>query len=145
LSNSIPQNDNDTTVKLRAGIDVNIKVKPTLLDGSAGTTETVTQNVELYGPGDIVGIDSKVVIKVEPENRITNFEPNYLPYIDFYEEDFPWRYTPAKALDNRLRPWLTLVVLSEDEFQEGKNIQGKPLPYFTLIEWSEYSRYFSKT
>ena len=27
--------------------------------------------------------------KTEPRNWITNFEPNYLPYIEFYEEDFP--------------------------------------------------------
>ncbi|HNB82654.1 MAG TPA: hypothetical protein PLP14_11170, partial [Chitinophagaceae bacterium] len=46
--------------------------------------------------------------------------------------DFPWRYTPAKANGNRLRPWITLVVLSEDEFEEGKNMNHKPLPYFRI-------------
>lgn len=144
LSNSIPQNDNDTSVKLRANINVQLKVTPTLPDGKAGTVETVTQNVELFGPGDIVGIDSKSVVKVEPRNLITNFESNYLPYIDFYEEDFPWRYTPAKVNGDRLRPWLTLVVLIEDEFEDGKNIQGKPLPFFKLKDGIKAADIFPK-
>ncbi len=54
----------------------------------------------------------------EPRHWITNFETNYLPFVEFYEEDFPWRYTPASHSDGgrRLRPWLTLVVLDEGEF-----------------------------
>lgn len=132
LSNSISQADKDTNVKLRAHITVDLKIKPTLLDGSTGTIETVPQTVELYGPGDIVGIDSSAIVRIEPRNWITNFEPNYLPYIEFYDEDFPWRYTPAKPDGDRLKPWLALVVLSEDEFEEGKNMQNRPLPYFTL-------------
>ena len=144
LSNSIPQNDNDVAVKLRAKIDVHLKVTPTLLDGKAGADGDVVQNVELFGPGDIVGIDSKTVVKVEPRNWITNFEPNYLPYIDFYEEDFPWRYTPAKVNGDRLRPWLTLVVLSEDEFENGKNMEGKPLPYFKFKDGIKVADVFPK-
>ena len=144
LSNSIPQADHDSAVKLRASIDVNLKVTPTKLGGVTGADETVTKNIELYGPGDIVGIDSKAIVKVEPRNWITNFEPNYLPYIDFYEEDFPWRYTPAKAQGNQLRPWLTLVVLSDDEFEDGKNMQGKPLPYFSLKDGKKTENIFPK-
>ena len=38
-----------------------------------------------------------MVVRTEPLNRITNFEPNYLAFIEFYDEDFLWRYTPARA------------------------------------------------
>ena len=144
LSNNIPQADNDPAVKLRASIDVQLLVTPTLLNGTAGADESVIQNVKLYGPGDIAGIDSKAVVKVEPRNWITNFEPNYLPYIDFYEEDFPWRYTPAKAAGDRLRPWIALVVLSEDEFEDGNNMQDKPLPYFKFREGIKAADVFPK-
>ena len=44
--------------------------------------------------------------------------------VEFYDEDFPWRYTPA-APDGarlRLRPWIALVVLEEDEFEDGRNV-----------------------
>ena len=59
---------------------------------------------------------------------ITNFEPNYLAAIDFYDEDFPWRYTPV-APDT---PGIgcgrgsCCVVLEEDEFEDGtKNADGR--------------------
>lgn|SRR4026209_1489440 len=65
---------------------------------------TAPRDVELYGPGDIVGIDTRLVLKTDPLNYITNFEPNYVAYIDFYDEDFPWRYTPlTPESDRRLK------------------------------------------
>ena len=100
----------------------------------AAITQSIHNDVEMYGPGDIIGIDSRIIIKSEPRNWITNFEPNYLPYVDFYEEDFPWRYTPVKPTGERLRPWLTLVVLKESEFEEATTGQTKPLPSFKLKE-----------
>jgi len=94
------------------------------------------KDVPIYGPGDIVGIEQRAVIKTEPRNWITNFEPNYLPYIDFYDEDFPWRYTPAKPDSSkaRLRPWLTLVVLKADEFKEAANVKDRPLPFVEVLD-----------
>ena len=73
-------------------------------------------------------------MKVDPRNWITNFESNHLPYIEFYDEDFPGatcRRGPMAA-STGLRPWIALVVLKETEFTDGKNVQGKPLPYFDL-------------
>ena len=100
--------------------------------GGAPLTQPISQNIALYGPGDIVGFDcASECVRTEPRNWITNFESNYLAAIDFYDEDFPWRYTPA-APDStglQLRPWIALIVLKESEFQEGKNTADRPLPY----------------
>ena len=131
LSNNILQGDN-SSAKTRASINVRLTVSPTNVDGSAGTDQPVENDIELYGPGDIAGIDAKAIIKTEPHNWITNFEPNYFPYIEFYEEDFPWRYTPARPAGDRLRPWITLVLLTDDEFENGQNVKDKPLPFFKL-------------
>src|SRR5262245_52222940 len=111
-ANNISQADGDATVKVRAAMPLDVTLIGTKLDGGTDQ-QIVKRNVSLYGPGDIVGIDKKTVVKTDPVHRITNFEPNYLPYIDFYEEDFPWRYTPAAAdvAKSRLRPWIALVVL----------------------------------
>src|SRR3989338_9083510 len=69
-----------------------IKAKITATkNGGAPTYDQVLQDVDLVGPGDIIGIDQNVVIKTEPKHWVTNVEPNYFPYIQFYEEDFPWR------------------------------------------------------
>lgn len=105
-------------------------------------SQSFDKTIELYGPGDIIGIDPKTIVKTEPRNWITNFEPNYLPYIEFYDEDFPWRYTPSAATRDRLIPWLTLVVLTEEEFEDGKNILNRPLPFFTLKDSTDASGAF---
>ncbi|MCB0575848.1 MAG: hypothetical protein KDC61_14925, partial [Saprospiraceae bacterium] len=130
LANKILQPDQDP-VKLRASFHLELKLDGKAVEGGGTLSETIARDVQLYGPGDIVGIDPRAIIKTEPRNWITNFEPNYLPYIDFYDEDFPWRYTPSKADEpaHRLRPWLALVVLEEGEFEDGKNLIDKPLPF----------------
>ena len=112
----------------RASIAVNFLVSTPPF--SAG--EPVSKSPQLLGPGDIVGINSRAIVKTEPRNFITDFEANYLPYIEFYEEDFPWRFTPARAVgnDDRLRPWIFLIVLTEDEFDE-KGLVG-PLSAFEI-------------
>lgn len=134
LANKIDAADLNQTVKIRATINIAVAISGTGVD-AVPDNATVTKDLALYGPGDIVGIESRAVVKVEPRNWITNFEPNYLPYIEFYDEDFPWRYTPAapKTDTHRLRPWIMLVVLEEGkEFEDGKNSAGKPLPFITL-------------
>ncbi len=116
----------------RATIPVELLVEGENVEGTGKQSITVSKDIEIYGPGDITGLDSQSIVKVEPRNWITNFEPNYLPYIDFYDEDLPWRYSPDTPTNHRLMPWLALVVLKESEFIDGKNIKDKPLPFITL-------------
>src|SRR5438445_306833 len=128
IAGKITSADLDAAVKLRGTIAVELEVTG---DGGPGAPvrNPVHKDVQLYGPGDIVGIESRAIVRVDPRDWITNFEPNYLPSIEFYDEDFPWRYTPAKPASNRLRPWIVLVVLEEGEFRDGTNIKDKPLPF----------------
>ena len=68
--------------------------------------------MRLHGPGDVIGIDQRLVVRTDPKPHATNFEPNYFAIVDFDPPDFPWMLTPAKAQDDkRLRPWLVLIVL----------------------------------
>lgn len=120
---------------VRATVKVKLDLVGTGID--ADKHAPVERDVSIYGPGDIVGIDAKAIVRTEPRNWITNFEPNYLPFIEFYDEDFPWRYTPAPAdgVKHRLTPWIALAVLEEGvEFDEGKNILGRPLPFISIKE-----------
>ena len=134
LANNIQTADLDENIKLRAAIAVDLELTGQSVNGGSDLKANVSRDVALYGPGDIVGIDTKVIVKNEPRHWITNFEPNYLPYIEFYDEDFPWRYTPAapNTEQHRLRPWLALVVLKETEFQEQKTLGDRPLATFEL-------------
>ncbi|MGN6680859.1 MAG: hypothetical protein ACTHKL_24115, partial [Streptosporangiaceae bacterium] len=126
--------DNDTTVKARASVDVALTLTGEALSGPP-LSYPVSKTVELYGPGDVVGIDPREVIRTEPRDWITNAEPNYLAAIELYDADFPWRYTPAAADPTglRLRPWVCLVVLEQDtEFDEVKAHAERPLPSVTV-------------
>jgi hypothetical protein len=119
---------------LRASMPVQLKLGVHQLDGSDVERALPPRTVELYGPSDILGLDSRAIIRTEPRAFITNFEPNYLAAIEFYDEDLPWRYTPAApdGAGARLTPWLALIVLKEgEEFSEGGD-KDRPLPYITL-------------
>jgi hypothetical protein len=91
-------------------------------------------NLTLYGPGDVIGIDPRLIVRTDPKPNITNFEPNYLAVIDFDPPDFPWLLTPAKANDNhQLRPWLVLVVLDRSIVTTPPRVKaGQPLPSVSL-------------
>jgi hypothetical protein len=129
----IREADGDTGVRVRGSVDVTLTVSGERIGGGTAT-ETVPRAVQLYGPGDIIGVDGKAIVRTDPRHWITNFESNYLPLVEFYDEDFPWRYTPARptADGRRLTPWLALVVLDETEFGEATNVLGRPLPFIDV-------------
>ncbi len=134
IANTIASQDGDPSVKTRASVHVALQLAGDPVGGGAELTQTVAQDIALYGPGDIIGIDTRAIVRTDPLPWITNYESNYLAAIEFYDEDFLWRYSPAAPAPGglRLRPWLTLVVLDETEFDEGKNILNRPLPYFVV-------------
>jgi hypothetical protein len=133
LSNRIAATDLDPAVTQRATVRVDVEVTGQRIGGGTDS-QTVGRDVEMFGPGDIIGIDRRAIVRVEPRDWATNFEPNYLPHVEFYDEDFPWRYTPA-APDvgkGRLRPWIALIVLSEAEFADGRDLRSRPLAYIDV-------------
>ncbi|MFL5897128.1 MAG: hypothetical protein ACJ76D_01485 [Solirubrobacterales bacterium] len=133
IANTIATADKDDKVAARATTHVELELSGTPVAGGEALTDEVKQDIALYGPGDLVGIEERAILRTEPRNWITNFESNYLAAVDFYDEDFLWRYTPAAPDGShlRLRPWLTLVVLAEGEFEDGTSMAGRPLPYIT--------------
>jgi hypothetical protein len=107
----------------RAGLNVSLSVS-----SESGRSDLPLVPVQLVGPGDVTGIQSRQVIRTEPRANVSDFEHNYLAAIDFYDEDFPWRYTPfaPDGTDHRLPPWLVLVVLKDAEFTR-KSVPARPL------------------
>ena len=85
--------------------------------------------LRLYGPGDVIGIDPRAVLRTDPLRHTADFEPNYLACIEFDIPDFPWLFTPAAAGANgRLRPWLVLVVVRRSEDMLTRPTGDAPLP-----------------
>jgi hypothetical protein len=95
----------------------------------------IDQQVRLYGPGDVTGIDPQQVVRTEPRHLATDFEPNYFPFIEFDRPDFPWLFTPAKADDKgRLRPWLCLIVVQKQQGVTLISDRNLPLPVLEIKE-----------
>ncbi len=66
----------------------------------------------LHGPGDVVSIDTRMVVRTDPPHLASEFEPNYFPLVEFDRPDVPWLFTPAAgAAAGRLRPWIVLVTV----------------------------------
>jgi hypothetical protein len=127
----------------RRGISANIVEKDDLGGGSATALERaevpisvklngsgITKNFSLIGPGDIIGINRDMIVRTDPLNWITDYEPNYLAQVEFYDEEFLWRYTPASPQGEKLRPWVFLLVVKESEFERSS--RRVPLPTITL-------------
>ena len=111
----------------RANITLNV-----LLNG-----QTIPQTVHLLGPQDVIGVNQNMIVRSEPRHWITDFEPNYMAFVEFYEEDFPWRYTPKRPISTaHLEPWIALVVLEESEFEADD--KSFPLPSFKIIKDAKY-------
>ena len=109
----------------RARVDVNVSV-----EHEAGRAVRVKRSVELSGPGDVVGIDRRQVLRTDPKPNATDFEPNYLVQVEFDKPEFLWLFTPAAANKDKLRPWLVLVVVTPGD---GVSLQqARPLPVLTL-------------
>src|SRR6266446_8967527 len=102
---------------LRRGIANSISQKDTLGVGPSGIIErcslpvdvtlngvNIHKDFSLIGPGDIIGVNPLMVVRTSPLQWISNFEPNYLAFLEYYDEDFCWRYTPASPNGDRLRP-----------------------------------------
>lgn len=84
--------------------------------------------VVLYGPGDVVGVDPRHVIRVSPPNFGTNARPDAVVEIDFDAIDFPWQFSPCPPT-----PWITLVVLKTSEFTPAAG-QYRPLPAIMVTD-----------
>jgi hypothetical protein len=90
-------------------------------------------DLSLYGPGDIIGVDPRLIVRLEPKAAATDAEPNYLAAIEFDPPEFPWLFTPASANpQNRLRPWCVLVVLDVGKIGRPRVDRSRPLPFVEL-------------
>lgn len=73
-------------------------------------------DLSLMGPGDVTGFDKNLVIRTDPVSGSRDFEPNYLPSLEFDRPDFPWLFSPVAPTDSspdRIMPWLCLIVVEK--------------------------------
>jgi hypothetical protein len=87
---------------LRAGLATQLPREDTLSDGVSGRARMdvgvrvihsgdpidLTRKIQVSGPGDVVGIDRRQVIRTDPKPSASDFEPNFLAIVEFDRPDF---------------------------------------------------------
>lgn len=120
-------NPDNGALPSRASLSVQL-----FLDVQGGSAPSPVQlpatSVNVFGPGDVIGIDQRMVIRTEPRPFTVNFEPNYLCGIEFDTPDFPWLFTPAAPNGDRLHPWVALIVLKQGSEFTLPSTAPNPLP-----------------
>ncbi len=101
------------------GVRRTVSISVQLVDENDRCLEPISQVFTLKGPGEVVGFIPDMRARTEPQNGANDFEPNYFPFIEFDDPDYPWRYFIQDAGGARLLPWIVLVVLKKDEFKDG--------------------------
>ena len=111
---------------IRASFEVKASLLGTKVDAKEKDPETPIQEkreLPLAGPVDVRTVNAAAISEVVPADNSVGYSFGYMPYIEFYEEDFPWRYTPQTGTD-KLRPWLMLLACKDDEFTLTKDNKG---------------------
>ena len=128
LSTLISDHDN-----LRATFNVNVRMKghragsgeekPSEIPGADPNSGSLVRPFLLAGPVDVQSVSEDAICQAVPEDKSAGFSNGYMPYIEFFDEDFPWRYTPLKS-DEKLKPWLLLLACKDEEFTVEFDAKG---------------------
>jgi hypothetical protein len=134
LGNRITEEDRLTTSAIqgdlelarhRAVLFLEARFQNTAAASAEGDEKTATilktKEIQFVGPGDITRVLDAAISKVSPKPLSAAMAPQHMPYIEFWEPDFPWRFSPVKPnKDNRIRPWLALLVCEKSLCTEKK-------------------------
>jgi hypothetical protein len=81
------------------------------LESPGRATRDITRTLPLLGPGDVVAIEPRQVLRVTPASGTRDAEPDFFPAIEFDAPDLPWAYSPVVADQVRVLPWMILAVI----------------------------------
>lgn len=117
LINNIKKDDTNVGKSKRA--EVNVELLVNAKDAKTGQEDSrkyAGQTIELLGPSDVRSISPKAIIRVSPaESSDVRMNASYMPYMEFYEEDLPWRYTPFAPESPNFFPWMRLIAVKKEE------------------------------
>ena len=97
---------------LRAQLPIDVQVGGTIDAAAAPPVSAPPLVAQTLGPGDVLAIDPRVVIRTEPGPYAQGVPANSLVAIEFSRSDFPWMFSPLTPdAQLRLQPWLMLIVV----------------------------------
>lgn len=103
--------------------DAALQVAVALVDGDAAQP-TQEHTVTIRGPGHVVALDPRVVVREEPPRQAREVAPTTFPHVELREPDLPWRHTPlGPDARGRIPPWIVLVCV---RVQDGVAVVEDP-------------------
>jgi hypothetical protein len=126
---SVPAVDGAPTTE-RATVEASVVVG----DGSGvGDSAPIVQAIAVRGPNDLVGLAAGQIVRTDPVDGVRDFEPNYFVSVELVTPDLPWMFTPAApGADDKLVPWLALVVVRDDGVNRITTRSGALLPVLVV-------------
>lgn len=114
------------------GLRPTLSLSAQLRTDRSGTEAIQVPAAEIYGPGDVLGIAQRSLLTTAPAPGSVGFSPLQLAFIDFQDEDLPWRYSTLQTTGGEPLPWLMLLVLQAEEFVR-QPLPGQPLPSINIL------------
>jgi hypothetical protein len=71
----------------------------------------------VFGPGDIAVIDPELFCRVEPPANSQDGESNYFAFVESTDPGIFWQYSLSPSGEERVQPWLALIVLTATELR----------------------------
>jgi hypothetical protein len=89
--------------------------------------------VTVRGPGDVLALDPRQIIRRYPEPGTGDADATDLVHVELDTPDLPWQFTPTGPdAQGRLRPWLRLVVVRQAEVRvtppTGRGLETITMP-----------------
>lgn len=98
------------------GARMSSKLPLTLRDTHTGQQASGDASFTLMAATDIARLKPGAIKHMAPAPFAREAETTKFVHVDFWEKDLPWRYTPRRN-DPHLRPWLVLLVGTDEEIQ----------------------------
>lgn len=138
----ITQREGDAVIVARPAVPVSAAIEHTQQWTDPATIPTPTQRTmagpsfALYGPGDVVAIDRRQIVRETPVREALDADPDQLCAIEFRLPGLPWLMTPfaPTASNDTLRPWIALVVVP---LSAATLTPGTPLPRLSVNDASQ--------
>jgi len=84
------------------------------LESPEHASRDIPRTLALAGPGDVLAIEPRQVLRASPAPGTRDAEPEFFPLVEFDAPDLPWAYAPTLPAGARLHPWLVLIVVESD-------------------------------
>lgn len=127
----------ESTIDASGRLQVNFEVSGS--GGPSDEPEDGSVPIDMYGPRHVTGLDTRQVVRMEPEPGTSNYPPNYFATVEFDAPDLPWLFSPVSddtraprdeisTPQGRGFPWLCLVVVERTKDTTIEAAGTKPLP-----------------